>query len=95
MAKVTGTVGELVSHVRVMFRAAVLNVLEDYGFPRPDKIDFTYSIEKQAVLMRMRYGRYYVDHFFDDHTRPPHGGELEGIIDSLALDARIPIAEEL
>lgn len=93
--KVTGTDGELVSHVRVMFRAAVVHVLEEYGFNRPDKIDFTYDIARHAVLMRMRYGRYYIDHFFDDHTRPPHDGELEGIIDSLALDDRIPIAEEL
>lgn len=84
---------QLRSATVAMIRRPVLFMLDAWGFKRPDKIDFQYSVEKLAILMRMRYGRFYTDYLFDDQAVNPI--QLTELAEAMAQDDRIPIAEEL
>lgn len=94
MAYVAGERNELVSHVRVMYRAAIVCMMDDYGFQRPDKLDFEYDIQRQAVRVAMKYGNVVVLHLFED-PNAVHPDAVQHAAEMLAQDARIPIAQEL
>lgn len=94
MAKVTQANPQDLLHASTitMIRGPILHMLEEWGFQRPDRLDFEYSVTRQAIQMRMRYSKFYVDYLFDDS---PAGMEIAALAEQLAQDARIPIAESL
>lgn len=93
MAKVTQGIEEIRGSLKRMLRPLLLTAMEQWGFESPDKIEFTWSIEQQAILLHVRWGRWTASHYVDeDHISPIF---IQSFVEMLAQDANVPIAQEL
>jgi hypothetical protein len=92
MAKVTAGKNEVRSNIAAMIRGPFLLTLEEYGIKRPDRLEFTYVVERLSILMTARWGKWCVDVYVDEGWPPAVVIEF---VEKLAADANVPIAEEL
>jgi hypothetical protein len=84
---------ELRTDIRVdLFRHAN-KLFSEYGFAVPYMMDFGYDIDNQHVLMHMRYGAWNTTYVLPKLSDGVFS--FTGAIESMCLDARVPIAEPL
>lgn len=99
--KVTGEIHEVRGDIKRRIIAQVKfqlgPALELWGLDIPQKIAVAYRPEQLTYHVRISFGSpevVYVDWLVDEEGRLPHG-VYEEIAEQLAVDARIPFAEEL
>lgn len=99
--KVTGEIHEvrgdikrrIIERIRVQLGPAI----ESWGLDAPKKISVAYRFEQLAYHVRISFGSpeiVCVDWLVDEHGNLPQG-VYDEIAEQLAVDARIPFAEEL
>lgn len=93
MAMIPEEMEDLRSDLARLMRSPMLSAMEQWGFSRPSKIDFMWSIEVQSIIVRVRWGKWVVSHYVDE----AHVDLLfyTSFVEMLAQDANVPIAEEL
>jgi hypothetical protein len=89
--------GDIKRRLIANIKAKLGPAMAAWGIVAPQKIGVIYNIERLAYHVRISFGEpeiVCVDWLVDEHGDLP-AGVYEEIAEQLAVDARIPIAEEL
>ena len=93
MAKVTQGIEELRGDLKYRMRAPLLATIAEWGIEPPDRVEFTWDVQSQSILMYARWGKWSVSHYVDeDHVSPMF---FNSFAEMVAQDANVPIAEPL
>jgi hypothetical protein len=91
--KVTGEIQEVRSDIRRSLLAEMRTLLQLGGFPKPNMMTVRYSVKDKQYIVQMAFGA--AIHLFTINGTSISINEGQTVFESLAVDARVPIAEEL